>query len=151
MYEHWLQMAQPCISFATGRAPGEKVYSLCVGKARSSTGSNERQSLYCGRSAHAPDASGKEEANPRKRVQNLSLRVQFSHRETGQGVGRDVTTLASWMPASNKLGCRGVPLRPNQDSDVAAFSSLRRRAIRFCSVRRLIPSISAACLRFPWT
>ena len=43
------------------------------------------------------------------------------------------------------------PLRLNQESAVAAFSSLRRRAMRFCSVRRLIPSISAARLRFPCT
>jgi hypothetical protein len=38
-----------------------------------------------------------------------------------------------------------------RQSDVATFSSSRSVAIRFCSVRRLIPSISAARLRFPCT
>jgi hypothetical protein len=65
--------------------------------------------------------SYRREAWPPNRVQDLSFEVQV------------------------------LPLRPDQESDVAAFSSLRRMAIRFCSVRRLIPSISAARLRFPAT
>jgi hypothetical protein len=52
---------------------------------------------------------------------------------------------------ASSLEVQILPLRPGQESDVAVFSSLRRRAIRFCSVRRLIPSISAARLRFPPT
>ena len=71
--------------------------------------------------------------------------------DRGEGLGRSVTTLGSWMLGSNKSDCQGVPPRPDQESDVAVFFSLRRRAMRFCSVRRLIPSISAARLRFPCT
>ena len=38
-----------------------------------------------------------------------------------------------------------------QDPGVVAFASSRKAAIRFCSVRRLISSISAARLRLPCT
>lgn len=51
----------------------------------------------------------------------------------------------------NTVMSNGVVVVPDQESDVATFSSWRRMAIRFCSVRRLIPSISAARLRFPPT
>ena len=37
------------------------------------------------------------------------------------------------------------------DSGIAVFASSRSAAIRFCSVRRLIPNISAARLRLPPT
>jgi len=38
-----------------------------------------------------------------------------------------------------------------RDQDPTDFPSTRSPAIRFCSVRRLMPNISAACLRFPPT
>jgi len=71
---------------------------------------------------------------------HISVQTVFVSPGCGGGQALDLLAIL-WM----------APRQAIHEPAVVAFASWRSDAMRFCSVRRLIPSISAASLRLPCT